>query len=232
VVQVSIRPSQRVLRGVRAAIALVPALLACGSAEAPDALEHPGLGEAAAALTGNGAPSGSHFNLNMIGVKNQIPSNITTGGRIFVPLSGSTKILLSEGADFAVLDANGTDGSASFQLPNPDPDGDGTTSFSVFARSLGKPGGSASVTTCATDPTTGEQVCSLDTLVAVRSSGKQRFTNVSKELLFVNADLNGDGVAERVSLFDDQLQNFFWQFDNQGLRLLQLRFYPVATTVP
>ena len=34
---------------------------------------------------------------------------------------------------------------AAFRLPNPDPDGDGTTSYSVYVRALGKPGGKATM---------------------------------------------------------------------------------------
>jgi hypothetical protein len=30
-----------------------------------------------------------------------------------------------------------------------------------------------------------------------------------------------------ISLFDLMLQDYFWQYDNKGLRLLQLRFYPL-----
>src|SRR4029453_18046758 len=94
-----------------------------------------------ARLTGNGAPSGPHFTLNMIGVPKNKKVDMTGGGcRMFVPLVGKTTIQLSEG-DFRVLDANATDGSGSFQLPNPDPEGDGTTTYSGFARGLGKPGG-------------------------------------------------------------------------------------------
>jgi hypothetical protein len=204
-------------------------------ASADPAIDLAGAGDAtltAQAVTGNGGPSGAHFNLNLIGMSRAKSVDLTgnNGGRIFIPLSGSTKILLSEG-DFQVLDANGTDGSAAFQLPNPDPDGDGTTSYSVFARALGKPGGAATLTTCATDPATGEELCSLNALQLLRTGGKQRFANVSRELLFIEADIDGDGVAEQVSLFDESLQDFFWQVDNQGLRLAQLRFYPVATTV-
>ncbi len=186
--------------------------------------------ENATATTGNGAPSGPHFNLNIIGVPQGKSMSGGSGNVIFVPEVGSTKITLSEG-DFAVLDKNGTDGQAAFQLPNPDPDGDGTTSYSVFARALGKPGGSSTTTTCATDPTTGEVVCSLESMVLVRSSGKQSFSNVSKQLLFVFADVNGDGTVDRVPLFDSRLTDFFWQYDNNGLKLAQLRFYPVPTTV-
>lgn len=45
------------------------------------------------------------------------------------------------------------------------------------------------------------------------------------------ADMNGDGTVERYNLFSDALQNYFWQIDNQGMRLLQLRFYEISTNV-
>ena len=98
---------------------------------------------------GNGAPSGPHYNLNIIGVPHDKNPNIGCGSghRIFVDLgkkdnAANTKILLRDG-DFAVLDCDGTDGEAKFQLPNPDPENDGVTEYSVYARALGKPGGKA-----------------------------------------------------------------------------------------
>jgi len=33
-------------------------------------------------------------------------------------------------------------------------------------------------------------------------------------------------VTVRVNLFNPCLQSFLWQYDNNGLKLLQLRFYP------
>lgn len=182
--------------------------------------------------TGNGSLSGSHYSLNIIGVPRDKTADMTgnSGHRIFVSLNGNTKIDLSEG-DFQVLDANGTDGRAGFQLPNPDPDGDGVTSYSVFARALGTPGGSSTTTTCATDPDTGDIVCSQDSLVLVRDRGGSKFNNVSRELLFIYADLDGDGTTERYALFDDALMDYFWDYDNQGLKLAQFRFYEVATDV-
>jgi hypothetical protein len=181
--------------------------------------------------TGNGAPSGPHYNLNIIGVpKNKNMSN-GSGNVIFVPETGSTKIMLSEGP-FDVLDKNGTDGSAAFQLPNPDPTNSGTTTYSVFARALGKPGGSSKTTTCATDPTTGEVWCSVYSMVLVREKGKSTFTNVSRELLYIYADTDGDGNLERYNLFNSSLTDYFWQYDNSGLKLAQLRFYQISTTVP
>lgn len=179
------------------------------------------------ATTGNGAPSGTHYNLNIIGVPKGKKADMTgnQGHRIFVALWGKSKILLSQSTDgtFQVLDANATDGSGAFQLPAP-----GT--YSVWARPLGKPGGSATMTTCATDPSTGEEVCSTESYVAVRSSGKSKFTNVTSELTtIVLTEGSAPAIAcgkTVVSLFDACLQGYFWDYDNRGLKILQLRFYP------
>jgi hypothetical protein len=180
----------------------------------------------------NGAPSGPHYNLNIIGVPRAKSADMVgnNGHRIFVLLSGKTKIGLYEGP-FAVLDANGTDGKAAFQLPSPDPDNDGVTAYSVWARALGKPGGSSTTTTCAIDPVSGDVYCSAYSMVLVRSKGKSKFTNVSRELLYIYVDLDGDGTVERYPLFDDALQDYFWDYDNRGLKLAQLRFYEIPTDV-
>jgi hypothetical protein len=185
------------------------------------------------AKAANTMPNGSHFNLNIIGVPKGKTADMTTGSghRIFVPLTGSCKISLGEG-DFSVIDTNCTDANgASFQLPNPDPNNDGITEYSVWARALGKPGGKSSMTTCATDPSTGETYCSVYSMVMVRGTGKSSFTNVSRDLLYIYTDLNGDGTAERYNLFNDALKDYFWQYDNTGMKLIQLRFYDVSTSV-
>ena len=185
--------------------------------------------------TGNGAPSGPHYNLNIIGVPKDKTADMTgsNGHRIFVPLWGKANIWLNEGADFQVLDANGTNADgASFLLPNPDPNGDGTTVYSVFARALGKPGGSSKTTTCATDPVDGFLVCSVISMELTRDKGKSTFDNVSKYLLYIYADVDGDGDLERVPLFGSALEDYFWEYDNNGLKLAQLRFYECATIVP
>ncbi|MFV5689599.1 hypothetical protein ACM55M_13350 [Flavobacterium sp. ZT3R25] len=191
---------------------------------------------------GSGAPSGAHYNLNIIGVSNPKTTDMTgsNGGRIFVPLAGRTKIMLIEGSDFSVLDANGTDGSASFQLPNPDPDGDGVSSYSIYARALGTPGVSVTITTCADgDLTDGYyEVCSAEPLTVTRTrGGAPKFSNVSTQLLtiLVTDDLTlPDGStlkAGRYTIFDPALEDYFWKYDNTGLKLLQLRFYPIATDI-
>ena len=175
-------------------------------------------------VTGNGAPSGPHYDLNFIGVPKGKTADMTgdNGHRIFVNLYGNTKILLSPG-DFQVLDANGTDGLASFQLPNPDLNNTGTTIYSVWARALGKPGGSSVTHLCWTD-SNGITFCSGDSMLLVRTTGKSSFTNVTKELLYIFVDINGDGVVDRVPLFDSRLKDYFWSYDNTGLKLAQLRF--------
>jgi len=187
---------------------------------------------AANLTTGSGAPSGAHYNLNVIGVPKSKTADMTgsSGHRIFVPLTGSCQIKLGEGT-FQVLDANCTDGDARFQLPNPDPTNSGVTTYSVWARALGKPGGSSETSTCATDPADGQLYCSVYTMIQTRAKGQSTFTNVSKQLLYVYADINADGVLERMPLFDDRLQDYYWQYDNNGLKNMQLRFYAIPTSV-
>ncbi len=193
--------------------------------------------------TGNGAPSGAHYNLNIIGVSKAKSPDMTGGDghRIFVGLGGNkpadpvtTKIALSLSPDgtFKVTDANGTDGTAGFMLPAP-----GT--YSIFARALGKPGGQAKVTTCSTytyvDATTGvsttEDICSTSNEIFIRDGGKSTFRDVTNTLTTIDLDssmtevITACGGATTVSLFNPCLQGYFWNYDNNGLKLLQLRFY-------
>src|SRR5260370_25909591 len=75
-----------------------------------------------AGSNGNGAPSGPHYNLNIIGAKStNCPATDGSGGNvIFVALNGISNIFLHPGTTFAVLDNNAcSDKSASFQLPSP-----------------------------------------------------------------------------------------------------------------
>jgi len=183
--------------------------------------------------TGTGAPSGAHYDLNIIGVDKAKSSSMTGSNThtIFVPLSGNCKINLSEG-DFQVTDGNCTDGPAGFQLPNPDPGNTGTTVYSVYARALGKPGGSSTTNTCFTDTSTGSTYCSIYTMVETRTTSKSSFTNVSQDLLYVYYCDTTTGKIVRDSLFDNPLYQYYWDYTNNGLRLAQLRFYPsVQTTV-
>jgi len=196
--------------------------------------------------------NGPHYNLNIIGVENPKNSTLTGSDRhtIFVALKNTgsvpSNIYLTQG-DFAVCDGNAFDAAyncsgqkiqnqgAVFQLPcntNVPADitcVDGTVqaSYEVWARALGQPGGSATITTCAFDPLLGEEVCSTENVLLSRNKGKSTFTNVTNQLTSLYADINGDGVLERVALFAGGLEDFVWQYQNNGLRLAQLRFYLV-----
>jgi hypothetical protein len=161
------------------------------------------------------------------------------------------KILLQPGSDFAVLDANATDSDgALFQLPLKV-----SGTYDVYARPLGKPGKDgqdalARITTCGTVAVDPDQIadsgdeyeevlCSLDNYVALRQRGKPRTDLVTDELLFLQVNIDptatdtlstciateyGTGVQD-VPLFDSCFESFFWDYDNQGVKLLQLRFY-------
>ncbi len=183
-----------------------------------------------AAATGNGAPGGAHFNLNVIGVPKDknAGSDMTTGGRIFVPLWGKTYINLVCGDDFKVLDADGTNGNATLMLPDPydgiyDP-ATSVANYRIYVRALGKPGGHANITTGFYDDL-GNYWYSLDVVTVERKKGQSVFTDKTLQLTTVLADLNGDGTLERVGLFDNKAYNYFWQYDNYGCKLVQLRFY-------
>jgi hypothetical protein len=192
----------------------------------------------ATAETGNGAPSGAHYSLNIIGVaKSKNPDMGGAGGSVIFVTLGSkdgaavtTKILLEQSAaagEFAVLDKNGTDGQASFSLPAPG-------SYTIWARALGTPGGQAKITTCATDVTgivADGDICSTLNEVFVRGTSKSSFRNVTTNLTTISLDATADADAvtacggTTVGLFDPCLQGYFWQYDNNGLKLLQVRFY-------
>jgi len=198
------------------------------------------------AQTGNGAPSGAHFELGIIGVSDPKTQPLTGSNRhtIFVGLGANkkggdviTNIYLTQGP-FTVCDGNGftpataCDGSpvagagngAVFQLPcntstNTACPAGASQAYTIWARALGTPGGMSVVTTCGTTDL-GVVVCSTTSEVFVRGSGQQKFKNVTTELTTIDTTLGP------IALFATGFENFFWQYDNFGLKLLQVRFYP------
>ena len=217
------------------------------------------------ALAGNGAPSGAHYNLNIIGVEKGKKPDMADSNRhtIFVALgkdaSVKTAIYLTEG-DFQVCDGNGFDPAydcdgnmigrkdgAVFQLPangcwledceeGYDPD---SQVYEVYVRPLGTPGGSGTITTCvetfdeAGNPV---DVCSTENVVLVRNAGPSKFVNKTKELTTIVLSENiykWDGTDwvvvgtkdVRYGLFEEDFGQYFWDYDNNGLKLVQLRFY-------
>jgi hypothetical protein len=223
------------------------------------------------AQTGNGAPNGPHYNLNIIGVDPEKAKKVdmTDSNRhtIFVALgskkadgSGAieTKIYLGASEDFVVCDSNGFDAAkdctgtlvspsngAVFGLPcNTNltaPDGTGSTlvpcdinetaAYEVWARALGSPKGNpqSTTTTCATDPSDSSLVCSTESMVLVRERGvRSVFKEYTNELTSLLVDIDLDGDLDRVSLFAAGLQDWYWGYVNEGVKLAQLRFYWVS----
>lgn len=212
-----------------------------------------------AGATGNGAPSGAHYTLNIIGVPKGKSADMTgnNGSRIFVLLNGGEDatslngkpyntlnkvntiglVPAPAGESFQVLDANATDSTgAVFQLPADVSDG-----YTVWARALGTPGGSAIQTTCAAsfiDTVAGQIYCSSNSKMYFRDKGKSSFADVTSQLLFLTVTIDSTatpGLAQclgvtgtqsvTVSLFNSCFQDYFWNYDNNGLKVLQLRFY-------
>jgi hypothetical protein len=214
----------------------------------------------ALAQTGNGAPNGPHFNLNILGKEKCSGDDLAGSNRhtiqvllnysdnttgLYADLDKRNKIFLSEG-EFQVLDGNACDkGGAAFQLPaNPytcatqdlNCENPVFQAYTVWVRELGKPGGDGTMTTCAAgagadgilETEDDEIVCSTEQVVLVRNTGRSSFRDVTKELTTIYVDIDGDTAQERIGMFDELLYGYFWDYDNNGLRLVQLRFYPIG----
>ena len=79
--------------------------------------------------------------------------------------------------------------------------------------------------------------------ITLRETGKSTFKNVTAELLTivlkveVEVETDEEGIYEvtevyvRVPIFDDMLENEYWEYDNNGLKILQVRFYEIGTDV-
>jgi hypothetical protein len=182
---------------------------------------------------------------------------------------------LEEG-EFAILDKDATDSGkidpspgAILALPDPglDPyvigeksDEDAWSAYSIYIRSLGKPGGWATITTCADVLITFEgwlnkgdikilnlagkfggyaSIEQVGQPITERPKGKSIFTNVTAELLTIVLKvgiLDGEGnvvdtVYVRIPIFDEMLENEYWEYDGKGLKLLQVWIYDNSTDV-
>jgi hypothetical protein len=194
---------------------------------------------------GNGAPSGQHYTLNIIAIENDkldLRSDMDGGNghRIFVYENGRSKIQLIEGPDFAVLDCVASKGDvAQFQLPDPvlsasdnTDTGSWETAYAVYVRALGSNnGGSANISTEMDKD--GYLYTGQIVELSKKAAGNNKFTDVTKQLLSVRYDIDGDGRDENVPLFGVDGADYFWNYDNAGLKHAQLRFYPLESrTIP
>jgi hypothetical protein len=194
--------------------------------------------------------SGPHYNLNIIGVANPKTADMTDTSRhtLFVPLSGSVKITYIAGTEFQVLDGNCTDADGcTIEVPS-DPLGD--LCYDVYATGLGKPNAGQVIVnaSCTIDGLIGScaDALLLDTFTVDRPKGKPRRQNISDVFRATGCvDLGGvEGICDtgdlqfnNVWIFNiPQLLDYFWDYTNTGLRLMQVRFYQTTcgsfTTVP
>jgi hypothetical protein len=111
-----------------------------------------------------------------------------------------------------------------------------SASYSIFAEALGKPGGEAQITTCATDTsvTPNVLVCSTNsTPLLVRNTGKPKVQDVTIPLTTLTCTGGVLGTCPNVcpsgqctfEIFASGFEGFFWDYDNLNLKNLQLRFY-------
>lgn len=191
--------------------------------------------------TGNGAPSGPHININIIGVPKEKNMPEGLGGNvIFVALGKNeaitTRINLEMGDEVAVLDKDGTDKSATLQLPDPYPTdvspGINTGEeavYKIYVRALGKPGGSATITSGFIDEF-GEEWLSLESVEVTRTKAQSKFSDQTLKLTTIYVDMTDDDIDNpvRYNLFGNELWDYFWDYDNNGLKLLQIRIYMCA----
>jgi hypothetical protein len=115
-------------------------------------------------------------------------------------------------------------------------------SYEVWARALGSPKNDpfATITTCGTvtgvnEEDVSELQCSTENTVQTRTKGRSPFEDVTDALTSMVIDIciefdaiTGDCIeyeTTRIALFSGDTEDWFWNYVNNGLRLLQLRFY-------
>ena len=169
--------------------------------------------------------NGKHYNLNIIGKDRHADVGDSSGHTMFVLENGRTKIIMTqnESGVFDVVDRNGLDRSAEFNIA--------PGHYNVYARALGKPGGHVNITANGTfnDTVEGTKLIWLGYVNINRTNpGKPTSVNIN-ELFYVDVTINtAEGVAnyKDVWVFDiPELLEYYWDYDNHGLKLLQVRFY-------
>ena len=187
----------------------------------------------AVAGVGNEMPSGPHYNLNIIGAKDKDNVGDSMGHTLFVRIDGKTRIYMTQDPDgeFKVVDRNGTDGTAEFNIA--------PGYYDVYARALGKPNGKVHIESWGEfEDDEGFKVIKLGEVDLSRDKGKPQTVNINKlfyvtVILCVDYDEVNNVCNETVTytntwVFDiEELIAYYWEYYNSNLKLLQVRFYPV-----
>lgn len=191
-------------------------------------------------------PSGDFLNSN----RRQIAVKANESGDAANKLVKTNKILLKKGEDLWVEDGNACDDGAKLHLPITEEncsncgesDVEPTfTEYMVYSRLVGKPNSGVTVTSCVEvvmiidGEETTEWLCSvgdaniyMSTRIVGKGKEQNKWQNVSKQLLTVCVDEDGDGSCDRrVGLFDPYGQDYWWNWGTQGRPHVQLVLVPV-----
>ena len=200
--------------------------------------------------------SGPHYNLNIIGVPKDKKVDMNNSDRhtIFVPLQSGgdvgrqVKIFYQGGSEFQVLDGNCTDGECTIEVPS---QALSDLCYKVYSIALGKPNRGAIVNAeCAfADDLVGGGTCTDALLMGSfqvdrlkKKPERRDISDIFRATGCLDLDQSGtcntgDLQFSNVWIFNvPSLLSYFWNYDNNGLRLMQLRFYSSVcgsfTTVP
>ena len=211
------------------------------------------------AQNNNPCPSEKAYQFNIIGVDKGKNPDMTgnNGHRLFVNLTGKSKIVMTGDTDFD--DSNGLQCGNSFQVVDANATGsnnpgmllvpcenvnsestDPGVCFDVFATALGGPGQANVDVVCTFDDTVvdtniddGDCAQGNIDFDLVRNSGRpvqEDITNFLRASGCFDEDGEGDcdpgeTTFNNVWIFNlEALIEYFWDYDNQGLRVAQIRF--------
>jgi hypothetical protein len=173
---------------------------------------------------------GKHYNLNIIGVDRHGEVGDSNGHTMFVKLTGKTKIVMTQdGGGFDVVDRNGLDGSAEFNIA--------PGYYNIFAAALGKPNKYVDITSWGEfEDAQGTKLFELGFVQLIREPQKKPQSVNINHLFYVEVTLctavnpAGECIEETTYketwVFDiAELVEYYWDYDNHGLKLLQVRFY-------
>ena len=170
------------------------------------------------AFAGNGAPSGSHYNLNFIGLPKgvgydkDLNDNFTggNGSRIFVSRKGTTIVYVYGGTSYEIKDHDGTDGAVGTGFGPEDaglilPYASGQYQCEIYARIMGPQGSS------------------------IHIKGETYYAGEYALIGEFTLNKNGGGtkfVAHTADLLADGYQDILWTLDQKTkFRICQLRIY-------
>ena len=211
-----------------------------------------------------GKPKGGIGGDNSNGRAIMIPlRNVASKGDLYCPADGfeliddlaptwstsvpeATRLYFKLGTTFDIIDRDGTDGSATIQIPydvfNVTTGGEviSTTevTLDVYVRVLGKPGGCMDIAAYAYDDTQGLYFWA-GSVYLKRNAGKPAAYKINElfdvwwcnvvDILDADGNVIGqeceEGTTQERSVFDDVFQDYFWNIQNYDLKNVQVRLY-------